>query len=93
MTWCTSSVATSRWALYRYTGTSTCTAGIAWADDVTQSSLFTFTQQSKDNLAQVQVVLPVNTTPGKRKTYTLQDTIYLRNSTRTCVVGSPSPPC
>lgn len=93
VTWCTSAVATNRWALYRYTGAASCTAGVSWADYLTQSSAFTFTQQSTDTLARVLVLLPVNLTPGKRRTYSLQDTIYLRNSTRTCVVGSPSPPC
>ena len=93
VTWCTNGVSGNRWALYRYTGASACTAGLLWADYLTQASLFTFTQQSKDTLASVQALLPVNVTPGKRRTYSLQETIYLRNSSRTCVTGSPSPPC
>jgi Tfp pilus assembly protein PilW len=95
VTWCTSQVGTSttRYALYRYQGSGTCTAGVQWADYLTQASLFTFTQQSSSSLAKVHVSLPVNLAPGKKRTYTLQDDIYLRNSARTCVSGSPSPPC
>jgi prepilin-type N-terminal cleavage/methylation domain-containing protein len=95
VTWCTSQVgsSTTRYALYRYQGSGTCTAGVQWADYLTSASAFTFTQQSSSTLAMVHVYLPVNLTPGKKRTYTLQDDIYLRNSTRTCVTGSPSPPC
>ena len=95
VTWCTSQVGTSttRYALYRYQGSGTCTGGVQWADYITQASVFTFTQQSSSSLAMVHVYLPINLTPGKKRNYTLQDDIYLRNSTRTCVTGSPSPPC
>ena len=95
VTWCTSQVGTSttRYALYRYQGSGTCTGGVQWADYLTQGSIFTFTQQSSSSLAMVHVYLPVNLAPGKKRNYTLQDDIYLRNSTRTCVTGSPSPPC
>jgi len=95
VTWCTSQVGSSatRYALYRYVGSGTCTGGTQWADYLTQASLFTFTQQSSSSLAKLHVYLPVNLTPGKKRTYALQDDIYLRNSTRTCITGSPSPPC
>ena len=95
VTWCTSQVgsSTTRYALYRYQGSGTCTGGVQWADYLTQASAFTFTQQSSSSLASVHVYLPVNLTPGKKRTYALQDDIYLRNSSRTCVTGSPSPPC
>lgn len=95
VTWCTSQVgsSTTRYALYRYQGSGTCTGGVNWADYVTQASTFTFTQQSSTTLAKLHVYLPINLTPGKKRTYALQDDIYLRNSTRTCVSGSPSPPC
>ena len=95
VTWCTSQVGTSttRYRLYRYQGSGTCTGGAQWADYLTQPSLFTFTQQSSSSLAKLRVYLPISvsgTTTGK---YALQDDIYLRNSTRTCITGSPSPPC
>ena len=94
VTWCTSQVGTSttRYAVYRYVGAGTCTSGVQWADYITQASVFTFTPQSSASLAKVHVYLPVSLTPGKRA-YALQDDIYLRNSTRTCISGSPSPPC
>jgi prepilin-type N-terminal cleavage/methylation domain-containing protein len=95
VTWCTSQVGASatRYALYRYQASGTCTGGVKWADYVTQASVFTFTQQSSSSLAKVHLYLPINLTPGKKRTYALQDDIYLRNSARTCVTGSPSPPC
>ena len=95
VTWCTSQVgsSTTRYALYRYQGSGTCTAGMKWADYLTQALTFTFTQQSSASLAKVRAYLPINLTPTKKRTYALQDDIYLRNSMRTCVAGSPSPPC
>jgi prepilin-type N-terminal cleavage/methylation domain-containing protein len=94
VTWCSSQVGTAtRWTLYRYQGSGTCTGGVHWADYLTQGSLFTFTQSSSASLPKVHVFLPVNLAPTKKRTYALQDDIYLRNSSRTCVVGSPSPPC
>jgi prepilin-type N-terminal cleavage/methylation domain-containing protein len=95
VTWCTSQVGTStvRYRLYRYQGSGTCTGGTRWADYVTQSSLFTYTQQSSSSLAKVHVALPVSLNGSSKAKYSLQDDIYLRNSTRTCITGSPSPPC
>jgi len=94
VTWCTSQVGTAaRYRLYRYTGSSTCTSGTQIADYLTQASLFTFTQQSSSSLAQLRVYLPVSVNGTNKGKYPLQDTIYLRNSTRTCISGSPSPPC
>ena len=95
VTWCTSQVgsSTTRYALYRYQGSGSCTGGVQWADYLIQPSVFTFTQQSSSSLAKVSVYLPINLAPGKKRNYTLQDDIYLRNSTRTCITGSPSPPC
>jgi prepilin-type N-terminal cleavage/methylation domain-containing protein len=95
VTWCTSQVGGSatRYALYRYQGAGTCTGGVQWADYLTQASAFTYTQQSTSSLAKLRAYLPINLAPGKKRTYALQDDIYLRNSTRTCIAGSPSPPC
>jgi Tfp pilus assembly protein PilW len=93
VTWCTSQVgsSTTRYALYRYTGSGTCTGGVQWADYLIQAAAFTFTQQSSSSLAKLHAYLPINLTPGKKRTYALADDIYLRNSTRTCITGSPSP--
>ena len=95
VTWCTSAVgsSTTRYALYRYQSSGSCTGGVTWADYLTQASVFTFTQQSTSSLAKLRVSFPINVTPGKKRTYVLQDDIFLRNSTRTCTTGSPSPPC
>jgi prepilin-type N-terminal cleavage/methylation domain-containing protein len=96
VTWCTSAVggSTTRYALYRYQSAGTCQPpAVLWADYLTQASAFTFTQQSSTSLAKVRAYLPINLSPGRMRTYALQDDIYLRNSTRTCVTGSPSPPC
>jgi prepilin-type N-terminal cleavage/methylation domain-containing protein len=94
VTWCTSQVGTSaRYRLYRYQGSGTCTGGTQWADYVTQASAFTFTQQSSSSLAKLRVYLPISLIATNRGKYALQDDIYLRNSTRTCISGSPSPPC
>jgi Tfp pilus assembly protein PilW len=95
VTWCTSQVgsSTTRYALYRYQGSGTCTGGVKWVDYLTQAAAFTFTQQSSASLAKVHAYLPINLAPTKKRTYALQDDIYLRNSMRTCIAGSPSPPC
>jgi prepilin-type N-terminal cleavage/methylation domain-containing protein len=94
VTWCTSQVGTStRYRLYRYQSAGTCTTGVQWADYLTQASLFTFTQQSSSSLAKVHIYLPISVRGGAKGRYYLQDDIYLRNTTRTCITGSPSPPC
>jgi Tfp pilus assembly protein PilW len=94
VTWCTSQVGTStRYRLYRYQGAGSCTGGVKWADYLTQASLFTFTQQSSSSLAKVHIYLPVSVNGTNTGRYALQDDIYLRNTTRTCISGSPSPPC
>jgi Tfp pilus assembly protein PilW len=94
VTWCTSQVGTgARYRLYRYQGAASCTAGVQWADYLTQASLFTFTQQSSSSLAKVSVQLPVSLNGSTKGKYFLKDDIYLRNTTRTCITGSPSPPC
>jgi hypothetical protein len=41
----------------------------------------------------VHVELPVDINPSKPGSYTLTDDLVLRNSLRTCITGSPSPPC
>ena len=95
VTWCSSQVGTSatRYRLYRYVGSGTCAASAQQADYLTQASLFTFTQQSSSSLAKVSVLLPISVNGTSKAKYSLKDDIYLRNSTRTCIAGSPSPPC
>ncbi|MFL6016145.1 MAG: PilW family protein [Gaiellaceae bacterium] len=84
-----------RFALYRSTA-ATCgsSAGVKWADYLTLSTVFTYTPQSSQYLANLAVILFVNLRRGSSVgSFKLQDRIVLRNSTRTCIAGSPSPPC
>jgi prepilin-type N-terminal cleavage/methylation domain-containing protein len=84
VTWCTVSVSTGRWALYRQAGGTCDSTGTQVADYLTQSDLFSYTPQSPDKLATLDVVLPVDLDPGDgHRGYTLEDSIALRNSTRT----------
>jgi prepilin-type N-terminal cleavage/methylation domain-containing protein len=92
ITWCTRSVATNRYALYRVVG-STCSGGIKWADYLAPSSsaavcsgalcIFNYTAQSTTSLAKLSVDFPVNVKPAKTvDMYELKDDLVLRNSSR-----------
>jgi prepilin-type N-terminal cleavage/methylation domain-containing protein len=92
VTWCTRSVATNRYALYRVVG-ATCSGGVMWADYLTPSAtapvcsgalcIFNYTAQSTSSLAKLSVDFPVNVRPSKTvELYELQDVLVLRNSSR-----------
>jgi prepilin-type N-terminal cleavage/methylation domain-containing protein len=92
VTWCTRSVATNRYALYRVNG-AVCTGGVKWADYLAPTStatvcsgalcVFNFTAQSTSSLAKLHVDFPVNPKPSRTaETYELIDDLVLRNSTR-----------
>jgi prepilin-type N-terminal cleavage/methylation domain-containing protein len=82
ITWCTRSLGTNRYGLYRVADT-TCTGGVKWADYLTNANAFAFTAQSTSSLALLHVDLAVNVKPGKSGgAYELVDDIVLRNSTR-----------
>jgi prepilin-type N-terminal cleavage/methylation domain-containing protein len=92
VTWCTRSVSTNRYALYRVNG-ATCTGGVKWADKLMPTSTatvcdgslcaFNFTAQSPTMLARLHVDFPVNPKPTRTvDTYELIDDLVLRNSTR-----------
>jgi prepilin-type N-terminal cleavage/methylation domain-containing protein len=92
ITWCTRTVATNRYALYRVAGSS-CSGGVMWADYLTPSAsattcsgalcIFNYSAQSTTSLAKLNVDLPVNVKPTKTvDLYELQDAIVLRNSSR-----------
>lgn len=92
VTWCTRSVATNRYALYRVDG-ATCTGGVKWADNLTPSStapvcsgalcVFNYSAQSTSSLAKLQVDFPVNPKASRTvDTYELTDGLVLRNSNR-----------
>jgi prepilin-type N-terminal cleavage/methylation domain-containing protein len=93
ITWCTRSIATNRYGLYRVVG-STCTGGVLWADYLVPTAsatvcsgalcIFSYTAQSTASLARLHVDFPVNVKPAKTvELYELGDDIVLRNSTRT----------
>jgi prepilin-type N-terminal cleavage/methylation domain-containing protein len=92
ITWCTRSIATNRYGLYRVQGV-TCSGGVKWADYLAPSSaaptcsgalcIFTYTDQSTSSLAKLHVDFPVNLKPAKStEMYELADDIVLRNSSR-----------
>jgi len=96
--WCVQTLSAStgaRYALYRSTsGTCGAATGVLWADYLRTQPVFTYTPQSSTSLGSLAVALVVNTTTDPtRGTFKLSDSIVLRNSTRTCIAGSPSPPC
>ena len=94
ITWCTRSLGTNRFGLYRVPGApGTCTGGVKWADYLTPTAsapgcsgalcIFTYTAQSATSLATMHVDFPVNVRPAKTvELYELADDIVLRNSTR-----------
>ena len=92
VTWCTRSVASNRYALYRVNG-STCSGGVKWVDYLTPTStaaictgalcVFNYSGQTTTRLAQLHVDFPVNVRPARSvDTYELVDDLVLRNSTR-----------
>ena len=83
ITWCTVANGTNRWGLWRYPGASCSGTGKRYADYLTASSIFTYTGQTVNKLAFLNVRLPVNIKPAEsRFLYSLEDDIVLRNSTR-----------
>ena len=92
VTWCTRSVSTNRYALYRV-NSATCTGGVKWADFLTPTStaavcsgalcVFNYTAQTTSSLAKLHVDFPVNPKPTHTvDTYELVDDLVLRNSSR-----------
>jgi len=81
--WCTVSVGTSRYSLYR-TPSAPCNAtGVKWADYLTQAAIFDFQTQDPTRRARMRIELPVDTKPGDAvPAYTLCDVIVFRNSLR-----------
>ena len=83
VTWCTVSLGTSRYGLYRKTGATCDSTGIRWADHLTTANVFTYAAQSSTSLAKLSVDFPINVKPSRTvDTYELKDDIVLRNSLR-----------
>jgi prepilin-type N-terminal cleavage/methylation domain-containing protein len=98
VTWCTRSVATNRYGLYRVNG-ATCTGGVKWADYMVATAgapacsgalcVFNYSPPSATGcttsctLARLHVDIPVNARPSKGvDTYELVDDLVLRNTVR-----------
>jgi prepilin-type N-terminal cleavage/methylation domain-containing protein len=92
VTWCTRSLGTSRYGLYRVTGSS-CSGGVKWADHLVATSgtpacssalcVFNYHAQSTSSLATLSVDFPVNIKLSKSvELYDLSDDLVLLNSAR-----------
>lgn len=83
ITWCTVASG-STYSLWRYQGGACSGTGRKYAEYLTVSGIFAYTAQSSTSLAKLSVTLPVNltATTHPERTYTLNDDIVLRNSTR-----------
>lgn len=104
--YCRVGTGTSTWCAVPYPGSTTrfrlwrsaanpCgdAADRLYADFLTAATIFEYVVQSSQSLGKVRINLPVDLNPAKPGSYTLSDELVLRNSTRTCILGSPSPPC
>jgi prepilin-type N-terminal cleavage/methylation domain-containing protein len=92
VTWCTRSISTNRYGLYRVNG-SVCTGGVKWADFLAPSAtatvcsgalcVFNYTAQTTSSLGKLHVDFPVNVKPSRTvEAYELVDDLVLRNTTR-----------
>jgi prepilin-type N-terminal cleavage/methylation domain-containing protein len=93
-TWCTVSIASGRWALYRKPGAACDATGVKWADYLTAATIFQYQPSSESELAKLRVRFPVDMKPGDAAPkYELCDQLVLRNSTRTGAGGTALPSC
>ena len=83
VTWCTVSLGTSRYGLYRKAGATCDSTGVRWADYLTTANVFSYAAQSTTSLAKLSVDFPIDVKPSRPvDTYELKDDVVLRNSTR-----------
>jgi prepilin-type N-terminal cleavage/methylation domain-containing protein len=83
VTWCTSSVGSSRYGLFRKTGAACDATGVRWADHLTSANVFSYAAQSPTSLAKLSVDFPIDLKPSRTvDLYELKDDIVLRNSVR-----------
>ena len=83
VTWCTVSVGTSRYELYRTPGT-TCGSGKRYADYLTLAIAFSYTAPTTESRAKLHVEFPVDIDLGDTiPSYTLTDDLVLRNTSPT----------
>ena len=94
VTWCTVSVASGRFALYRKAGATCNATGVKWADYLTEANIFNYRPQATDALPRLRVHYPVDVdTTDETPVYTLCDQISLRNSTRSGSTTVVLPSC
>ena len=97
VTWCALSNPAGpspRYSLYRQLNGACSTSSIKWADWLITANVFKYTVQSSSSLGKLNFDLQVNLKPSRAfETFRLTDDIVLRNSSRTCILNSPSPPC
>jgi prepilin-type N-terminal cleavage/methylation domain-containing protein len=94
VTWCSVSVSTGRYRLYRKVGVSCDATGVRWADYLTQSNLFAYQSASTDSLGKVRVSFPVDVKTGDATpAYRLCDHIVLRNTLRLGTPGTALTAC
>lgn len=105
-TYCRAGTGSSKWCTVAFNGSTTrfrlwrssadpCgdAADRLYADYLTSGTIFNYVVQSSASLGKVHIELPVDLNPARPGSYTLTDDLVLRNSLRTCITGSPSPPC
>lgn len=94
--WCTAAVngSTTRFRLWR-SAADPCgdAADRLYADYLTSGTIFSYVVQSSASLGKVHIELPIDVNTSRPGRYELTDDLVLRNSLRTCITGSPSPPC
>jgi len=94
ISWCTVSVASTRWALYRKVGATCDATGTKWADYITQSTIFQYQAAGTTAKSRLYVTIPIDLKPADAaRGYVLCDQITLRNSTRTGTAGAALPAC
>lgn len=94
VTWCSVSVSTGRYRLYRKVGVSCDATGVRWADYLTQANLFQYQVASTESLAKVRVSFPVDVKTGDATPqYRLCDHIGLRNTLRLGTPGTALTAC
>ena len=71
-----------RWALYRKAGATCDATGTKYVDYLTAGALFTYYTPTTTVSAKLKINLPVNTLPSEGESYTLEDELTLRNSSR-----------
>ena len=71
-----------RYALYRKAGGTCNNTGTKYVDYLTSGALFTYYPPTATVSAKLKTYFPVNTLPSEGESYTLEDELTLRNSSR-----------